>query len=104
MTPTAATRVAAVIGTPIRHSLSPAIYNAANEVCVEAFRQGRLAFTQIVPTVASVLAHEDVPLTPGSSLTVEDVLAADAWARGAAAGFHENSVVRSSSTQGGNRG
>jgi hypothetical protein len=35
---------------------------------------------------------------------VEDVLAADAWARGAAAGFHENSVVRSSSTQGGNRG
>ncbi len=29
MTPTAATRVAAVIGTPIRHSLSPVIYNAA---------------------------------------------------------------------------
>jgi shikimate dehydrogenase len=29
VTPTATTRVAAVIGTPIRHSLSPAIYNAA---------------------------------------------------------------------------
>jgi len=81
---------------------APAIYNAANEVCVEAFRQGRLAFTQIVPTVASVLMHEDVPLTPGSSLTVEDVLAADAWARGAAVGLHEAGVARSSSTQGGN--
>jgi shikimate dehydrogenase len=29
VTPTASTRVAAVIGTPIRHSLSPALYNAA---------------------------------------------------------------------------
>jgi shikimate dehydrogenase len=29
VTPTATTRVAAVIGTPIRHSLSPAIHNAA---------------------------------------------------------------------------
>jgi 1-deoxy-D-xylulose-5-phosphate reductoisomerase len=60
---------------------APAVYNAANEVCVEAFRQGRLAFTQIVPTVSRVLARHDVPLTPGTSLTVEDVLAADAWAR-----------------------
>jgi 1-deoxy-D-xylulose-5-phosphate reductoisomerase len=64
---------------------APAIYNAANEVCVEAFRGGRLAFTQIVPTVASVLAHPDVPLTPGATLTVEGVLAADAWARSVAA-------------------
>ena len=64
---------------------APAVYNAANEVCVEAFRQGRLAFTQIVPTVSSVLARHDVPLTPGTSLTVEDVLAADAWARAEAA-------------------
>jgi 1-deoxy-D-xylulose-5-phosphate reductoisomerase len=60
---------------------APAVYNAANEVCVEAFRHGRLAFTQIVPTVSRVLARHDVPLTPGTSLTVEDVLAADAWAR-----------------------
>jgi 1-deoxy-D-xylulose-5-phosphate reductoisomerase len=74
-----AKRAAATGGT------APAVYNAANEVCVEAFRQGRLAFTQIVPTVASVLARQDVPLTPGTPLTVEDVLAADAWARGAAA-------------------
>jgi 1-deoxy-D-xylulose-5-phosphate reductoisomerase len=64
---------------------APAVYNAANEVCVEQFRSGRLPFTQIVPTVARVLARDDVPLTPGASPTVEDVLAADAWARGAAA-------------------
>jgi 1-deoxy-D-xylulose-5-phosphate reductoisomerase len=64
---------------------APAVYNAANEVCVEAFRGGRLAFTEIVPTVAAVLSRHDVPLTPGTPLTVEDVLAADAWARAEAA-------------------
>jgi 1-deoxy-D-xylulose-5-phosphate reductoisomerase len=60
---------------------APAVYNAANEVCVEAFRRGRLAFSEIVPTVAAVLSRHDVLSTPGTSLTVEDVLAADAWAR-----------------------
>ena len=60
---------------------APAVYNAANEVCVEAFRQGRLPFTQIVPTISAVLSRHDVPLSPGTSLTVEEVLAADAWAR-----------------------
>jgi 1-deoxy-D-xylulose-5-phosphate reductoisomerase len=64
---------------------APAVYNAANEVCVEAFRAGKVHFTQIVPTVASVLARHDVPSTRGSSLTVEDVLAADTWARAEAA-------------------
>jgi 1-deoxy-D-xylulose-5-phosphate reductoisomerase len=70
-----AKRAAATGGT------APAVYNAANEVCVEAFRQGRLAFTRIVPTVAAVLSRHHVPSTPGTPLTVEDVLAADAWAR-----------------------
>ena len=48
---------------------------------VEAFRDGRLAFAEIVDTVAAVLleAH-DVP-SAGRQLTVDDVLAADAWAR-----------------------
>jgi 1-deoxy-D-xylulose-5-phosphate reductoisomerase len=64
---------------------APAVYNAANEVCVDAFRQGRLPFTQIVPTVSAVLSRHDVPSTPGASLTVEDVLTADAWARAEAA-------------------
>jgi 1-deoxy-D-xylulose-5-phosphate reductoisomerase len=77
---------------------APAVYNAANEVCVEAFRQGRLAFTQIVPTVTDVLSRHDVPSTPGSSLTVEDVLAADAWARAEAV------QVGTVGHQGGNNG
>ncbi len=64
-------------------STAPAVYNAANEVCVEAFRDGRLAFVDIVPVVADVLAAHDVPSE--QHLTVDDVLAADAWARRTAA-------------------
>jgi 1-deoxy-D-xylulose-5-phosphate reductoisomerase len=63
---------------------SPAVYNAANEVCVEAFRRGRLRFPAIVDTVAEVLAAHGVPSTQ-HDLTLDDVLAADAWAREAAA-------------------
>jgi 1-deoxy-D-xylulose-5-phosphate reductoisomerase len=62
-----------------RGATAPAVYNAANEVCVEAFRAGRLAFTEIVPSVAAVLARHDVPSESG--LSVDDILAADAWAR-----------------------
>ena len=62
-----------------RGGTAPAVYNAANEVCVEAFHDGRLRFVDIVPTVASVLARHDVPSK--SALTVDDVLAADAEAR-----------------------
>ncbi len=63
-----------------RGSTVPAVYNAANEVCVEAFHEERLAFTGIVDTVAAVLARApDVPSE--ETLTVDDVLAADAWAR-----------------------
>ena len=60
-------------------STAPAVYNAANEVAVEAFRTGRLEFRRIVPTIADVLALHDVP--SGEQLTVDDVLAADVWAR-----------------------
>lgn len=68
---------------------APAVYNAANEVCVEAFIAGSLPFLSIVDTVESVLS-EYVSTTPDldigvpskeASLTVDDVLAADAWAR-----------------------
>jgi len=55
------------------------VYNAANEVCVEAFRTGDLAFVDIVDTVASVL--DGHPVLWHGDLTVDDVLAADAWAR-----------------------
>jgi 1-deoxy-D-xylulose-5-phosphate reductoisomerase len=65
------------------------VYNAANEVCVEAFRTGRLAFVDIVDTVAMLVERHRLErdrrrgLDVGSrqDLTVDDVLAADAWAR-----------------------
>ncbi|KJY33714.1 MULTISPECIES: 1-deoxy-D-xylulose-5-phosphate reductoisomerase [unclassified Streptomyces] len=58
----------------------PAVFNAANEECVEAFLKGRLAFTGIVDTVAKVVAEHGAP-AGGTSLTVEDVLHAEDWAR-----------------------
>ena len=58
---------------------APAVYNAANEVAVEAFREGRLGFVEIIDTVAHVLGMHDVPSNP--ALSLDDVLAADAWAR-----------------------
>jgi 1-deoxy-D-xylulose-5-phosphate reductoisomerase len=62
---------------------APAVYNAANEVAVEAFRRGRLRFVDIVDTIAAVLGRHDVPSE--QTLTVDDVLAADTWARDEAA-------------------
>ena len=62
-----------------RGGTAPAVYNAANEECVEAFRTGRLRFVDIIPTVAAVLAAHDV--RSSEHFTVDDVLAADAWAR-----------------------
>ncbi|MFC7494863.1 MULTISPECIES: 1-deoxy-D-xylulose-5-phosphate reductoisomerase [unclassified Nocardioides] len=60
-----------------RGGTAPAVYNAANEECVDAFRTGRLDFTGIVPTVQAVLSRHDVP----SEVGIEDILAADTWAR-----------------------
>ncbi|XVV11514.1 1-deoxy-D-xylulose-5-phosphate reductoisomerase [Actinoplanes sp. CA-131856] len=56
----------------------PAIYNAANEECVAAFVDGRLPFLGIVDTLAEVLATAPDFAEPG---TVEEVLAAENWAR-----------------------
>ncbi|MEV6595268.1 1-deoxy-D-xylulose-5-phosphate reductoisomerase [Actinoplanes sp. NPDC051346] len=56
----------------------PAIYNAANEECVAAFAAGRLPFLGIVDTLAAVLAAAPDFDEPG---TVEEVLAAETWAR-----------------------
>ncbi|QGF24940.1 1-deoxy-D-xylulose-5-phosphate reductoisomerase [Raineyella fluvialis] len=73
---------------------APAVFNAANEVCVDAFCEGRIGFLAIVDTITAVLdEHESgagTPVTEGSrfvgddAITVETVLAADAWARQAA--------------------
>lgn len=67
-----------------RGGTAPAVYNAANEVCVAEFLAGRLPFVDIVPTVAAVLADHDVPLST-TDLTLDDILAADSWARARAA-------------------
>ena len=56
----------------------PAIYNAANEECVAAFLAGRLPFLGIVDTLAQVLGDAPGLAEPG---TVEEVYAAEAWAR-----------------------
>jgi 1-deoxy-D-xylulose-5-phosphate reductoisomerase len=56
---------------------APAVYNAANEVCVDAFVGGRLRFTGILDTLAQVLDEHRV----GNIETVSDVMAAETWAR-----------------------
>ena len=63
-----------------RGATAPAVYNAANEVCVEAFHGRAVA-------VHRHRAHGCAPwlrattYPRGSNSTVDDVLAADAWAR-----------------------
>jgi 1-deoxy-D-xylulose-5-phosphate reductoisomerase len=73
---------------------APAVYNAANEVCVDAFHARRIGFTQILDIVAAVLGEHvgsdpDVGsrLVASDQLTLEVVLAADAWARARATDF-----------------
>jgi 1-deoxy-D-xylulose-5-phosphate reductoisomerase len=79
--------------------IHPALYNAANEVAVQAFWDGRLGFLAIADVVAAVLAADDVP-SPRGPLTVADVLAADAWARAVA----DEQVVRATTGTGPARG
>ena len=68
----------------------PAVYNAANEVCVDAFHDGLIRFTEIVDTVARVVdrhASSEVAVSGSDSATldVEGVVRADRWARTEAA-------------------
>ena len=67
----------------------PAIYNAANEVCVDAFHDGRIGFLDIVDTLARVVDDwadsADVTANKTRAENVETVLAADSWARRRAA-------------------
>ncbi len=61
---------------------APAVYNAANEECVDAFCAGRLSFTGIVDTVAAVVdQHVAEGHVRSEALTLDAVLGADAWAR-----------------------
>jgi 1-deoxy-D-xylulose-5-phosphate reductoisomerase len=58
----------------------PAVYNAANEVCVDAFHDGLIGFLDIVDTVAAVV-EEHATTGAGDARSVEGVLEADSWAR-----------------------
>jgi 1-deoxy-D-xylulose-5-phosphate reductoisomerase len=60
-----------------RGGTAPAVLNAANEVCVQAFVDGRLPFLGIVDTVAAVV--DDAPLRERATLA--DVLSSEEWAR-----------------------
>jgi 1-deoxy-D-xylulose-5-phosphate reductoisomerase len=62
----------------------PAVYNAANEVAVDAFHDGHIGFVDIVDTVARVVEEHAGSGIDSGELSVEDVLRADAWARGRA--------------------
>jgi 1-deoxy-D-xylulose-5-phosphate reductoisomerase len=53
------------------------VLNAANEVAVEAFCQGAIGFEQISQAVARTMDRHQVVLHP----SLEQILAADAWAR-----------------------
>lgn len=57
----------------------PAVYNASNEIAVQAFLDGAIRFPDIVRTVGSAVAAADEWRAEPTSL--EEVLAADAWAR-----------------------
>jgi 1-deoxy-D-xylulose-5-phosphate reductoisomerase len=65
-----------------RAGVVPAVLNAANEVCVDAFLRGACRFDQITTLVGE--AVEAAPVVSEPSL--EDVLEADGWARRRIAG------------------
>jgi 1-deoxy-D-xylulose-5-phosphate reductoisomerase len=60
----------------------PAVLNAANEVAVESFLNRKINFSQITDAVRLTLERHEVVAHP----TLDQILAADAWARRAAAG------------------
>ena len=70
----------------IRGGTLPAVYNAANEVAVDAFRAGRIPFPGIWACVAKVMDEHDV----GPSDSLDAVVEADARARAAAQKFCGN--------------
>jgi 1-deoxy-D-xylulose-5-phosphate reductoisomerase len=58
----------------------PAVMNAANEIAVETFLEGRISFLQIAETIERTMqAHTPHPLR-----SIEEVLRVDQWGRAAA--------------------
>lgn len=62
-----------------------AVFNAANEAVAAGFFAGDIAFPRIVDIIAEVL--DDADQWRGTPRTVEEIFAADDWARGRAAGL-----------------
>jgi 1-deoxy-D-xylulose-5-phosphate reductoisomerase len=60
-----------------RGSTYPAVLNAANEVAVGAFLDGRVRFTMITEIVAAVMDEHE----PAAAVSVVTLSRADAWAR-----------------------
>ena len=58
----------------------PAVLNAANEVAVELFLKESLCFTDMPKMIEEVMSSHHTKETPD----IEDILAADRWARGKA--------------------
>jgi 1-deoxy-D-xylulose-5-phosphate reductoisomerase len=56
---------------------APVVFNAANETAVENFLAGQISFVQIMELVEHCLDKHEVRPT----VCLDDVLAADAWAR-----------------------
>ena len=61
----------------------PAVFNAANEIAVDAFRAGAIPFPGIWQCVVAAMDQHDVRPSP----TLEAVVVADHWARENAAAF-----------------
>lgn len=77
---------------------APAVLNAANEVCVDAFVAGDLGFLGIVDTVGAVLdEHLRDPDAAHPDLTLERVLEADTLARERARALVEEVSMSASS-------
>jgi len=53
------------------------VLNAANEVAVAAFLDGRCRYDEIIPIVSDCVEHAP----SGDQASLDDVLTADAWAR-----------------------
>jgi 1-deoxy-D-xylulose-5-phosphate reductoisomerase len=68
---------------------APAVLNAANEVAVESFLEGKIRFTSVPELIERTLDRSDS--SPGGSL--EEFLEADRWARSAAMELVERRAV-----------
>jgi 1-deoxy-D-xylulose-5-phosphate reductoisomerase len=69
---------------------APAVLNAANEIAVDQFLAGRLAFSDIAAVIEKTLEHQDL----GDADTLDQLLAVDSSARRCAAEVAEQLTAR----------